>query len=442
MNNIPVQGSGISYLGNAPAGDTSTSAPFAVSGVGFNAPRDGFSVGFWYAQRNAPASLNDSALIVSYGKVPGSFSDTSQVGSCWAIYVDDNSNIKIALSLDGSLDIDPDTTADLDNIRCGIDRSSTEPLPDFIDNVQRGRIEIPHIDSWNHFVWTYDPVGSGIVKCYLDAALVDQKNMFGFKPNQPDFHGQIMSVFGGLVGDWDWTDDDIFDEHGVLTDLFYIARPLTESEVRYIAFSGIADAPPPQVASGIIGGYIPGQDVGSGHIGGYMRGLTDASGHIGGLITGSIVASGYIGGYASGINPPASGLLGGYITGSTVASGYIGGLVLGTVEASGYIGGFMLGGLSGKLEFDATWTVSALAASDFDAISQISLTDSADFDAKVIVFEDECLPVVDIPIPQPLAVSGLVPPFNQYFIGKASGQQGKTIVKTRWNIGATPYHQA
>jgi hypothetical protein len=434
MANLDVKASGISYIGNAPAADTSTSAPFAVSGAGFNSPRDGFSVGFWYAQRDAPASILDSALIVSYGKVPGAFNDNTNVSAGWAVYVDDNANIKIGISIDGTLNLEPDVAASTGNIRCGLERSSVDATPDFIDNFRRGQTLPGHIDAWNHFAWTYDPSGSGVVKCYFNGGLVDQRDMLGQKPNQPDFHGRIMSIFGGLVGDWDWTDDDILDEHGALTDLFYFSRILTEKEVKYIAYHGIAAAPVATVASGLIGGYIAGQNTASGLLGGYIRGQTDASGIIGGYIVGSTASSGFIGGYVSGINPPASGLLGGYIAGSTAGSGLLGGLILGSQTASGLLGGYILGGLSGNLEFDGIFNVAVITAQDYDAITQILQVNNEDFDAKVVVFEDECQPIIDIQVPVN-NISGLAPPFNQYFIGKASGVQNKTITKTRWRFG-------
>jgi hypothetical protein len=434
MANISTQASGISYIGNAPAGDTSTSAPFAVSGAGFNTPRDGFSVGFWYAQRFVPAALNDSALIISYGKVPGAFNLNTDVNAGWAIYLDDNSNIKMGLSIDGTLNLEPDSVASAGNVRCGLERNAVDANPDFIDNFTRGMTLPGHIDGWNHFTWTYDPSGSGVVKCYFNGGLVDQRDMLGQKPNQPDFHGQMMSVFGGLVGDWDWTDDDIFDEHGALTDLFYFSRALNEKEVKYIAYHGIADAPAIPIASGLVGGYIAGQDTASGIIGGYIQGQTDVSGIVGGYIVGSIASSGLLGGYISGINSPMSGIIGGYIVGSTASSGLLGGLLLGADIGSGLLGGYILGGLSGNLEFDAVFSVSVMAAQDYDAITQISQTINDDFDAKVVVFEDECLPLVAIETPSE-SVSGLAPPFDQYFVGKASGLQNKTITKTRWRFG-------
>lgn len=94
----------------------------------------------------------------------------------------------------------------------------------------------------------------------------------------------------------------------------------------------------------------------------------------------------------------------------------------------------MLGGLEGLVEFDAGYTVQIMAAKDFDTQLHILRTSEADFDAKIVIFEDEIGPLVDIPVPA-VTVNGLAPPFNQYFVGKASGQQDKIIVKTRWTFG-------
>jgi hypothetical protein len=93
-----------------------------------------------------------------------------------------------------------------------------------------------------------------------------------------------------------------------------------------------------------------------------------------------------------------------------------------------------LGGLQGHFEFDAGFTIDVLAATDFDAQLEIAKTVNSDFDAKVVIFQDEIPPLVDIIIPDD-TVTGQAPPFNQYFIAKASGQQGKTIDSTRWTFG-------
>jgi hypothetical protein len=116
------------------------------------------------------------------------------------------------------------------------------------------------------------------------------------------------------------------------------------------------------------------------------------------------------------------------------ASGSIGGLMLGSEQASGIIGAMILGGLEGLVEIDSSYTVAIVAAEDFDAQLQLLKTNTADFDARVVIFQDEVGPLVEIIIPD-ATVSGLAPPFNQYFIAKASGQQGKEIVKTRWTFG-------
>jgi hypothetical protein len=128
-------------------------------------------------------------------------------------------------------------------------------------------------------------------------------------------------------------------------------------------------------------------------------------------------------------------MVGGYLTGSIQSSGMIGGFVLGSSQGSGIVGGFILGGLeNGLVEFDGTFTVEVMSARDFDAQIELMKTGFADFDAKIVIFQDEAIPDVRIVIPD-MTVSGLMSPFNQYFIGFASGRQNKTIEQTRWTFG-------
>jgi hypothetical protein len=186
-------------------------------------------------------------------------------------------------------------------------------------------------------------------------------------------------------------------------------------------------------SSGLFGGYVSGVVFGDGTVGGWIRGLDDVSGIMGGYMLGVDVGSGSIAGYIRG-QEVGSGHFGGMIFASEVSSGVLGGLMFASDQASGVFGGFMLGGLQSNFEFDAGFTVDVLAAKDFDAQLEIAKTVASDFDAKVVIFQDEIPPLVDIIIPD-ASVSGLVPPFNQYFIAKASGQQGKTINSTKWTFG-------
>ena len=279
---------------------------------------------------------------------------------------------------------------------------------------------------------------------------------------------------------WDFRQVNLYDADSVMTDLFYFSRALSEEEVRYVVQNGIDDAVGVPT-SGVPGGFIHGQDSASGVIGGYSRGIDTASGVIGGYMPGGLLGSGLIGGYISGVVfgdgtiggfiqgqdivsgvmagyiqgvDVGSGMIAGYIRGQEVGSGVLGGLILAgeagsgvmgglifaSDQSSGVMGGYMLGGLEGNMEFDAGFTVSVLASEDFDAQVEIAKTVSSDFDAKLVIFQDEIPPLVDIIIPDDTVTmdengNGLEPPFNQYFIAKASGQQGKSIVQTRWNFG-------
>jgi hypothetical protein len=286
----------------------------------------------------------------------------------------------------------------------------------------------------------------------------------------------MISLFVPQVNPWFWMNAiNNNDVDTVLTELCYFSAPITAAQARYIAFNGI-DAATGTETSGIVGGFVHGQDTGSGLIGGWFRGHDSASGLIGGYSPGGTLGSGEpIGGYVSGIIfaegtlggfmrglDTGSGIIAGFIIGSNLGSGRIGGYVraletgsglagafvmggfLGSgsfggyipasAPASGTVGGFITGGLQGFFSFDSSYTVEVLAAKDFDSQLEIAKTTSADFDAKLIIFQDESPPLVAIEIPGS-TVTGLVPPFNQYFIGRASGLQGKTITQTRWNFG-------
>jgi hypothetical protein len=273
---------------------------------------------------------------------------------------------------------------------------------------------------------------------------------------------------------WNFDTLNINDYDGVPTDFFYFNETLTPAQVLYIAENGIDSAVGTE-GSGIIGGFVHGQDTGSGIVGGYQQGQDVGSGMVGGYFPGSIQSSGAVGGYVSGVVfgdgtiggwvqgldimsgiigghihglDIGSGIIAGYIQGQTVVSGLLGGLMFGATQASGMPGGFMLGsalssgivggyiigGLQGLVEIDGNYTVEVMTAQDFDAQLQVLKTANSDFDARVVIFQEEIGPLVNITIPA-ATVSGQAPPFNQYFIAKASGQQGKTITSTKWTFG-------
>lgn len=473
--------------------------PFAVSGTALDAPADGFSVGFLMAKRDDVAtSAFDCMLCYGVLTAPegnGSVVDvTIDPNRGWAIGMDDTEQIKMIVSTGGNMYLDGVSNgANSGQIVCGM-TNTNNPLKDFrsFNKWKQGDYRIPAIDFWDHYCWTYDPstAGGSGVRCYLNGNLVDERFVPQDKinpwtgttvaPQTPvEPTARMMTVrshqtAGHTPAAWNFRNVNLVDVDSVMTDLFYFSRPLAESEVRYIAQHGI-DAQAAATASGTIGGFVHGQDTGSGHMGGLVRGLSTGSGYMGGFIPGGSASSGHFGGYVSGVVfgdgtlggfvrgldtvsgiaagyihgvDIGSGMIAGYIAGQDVGSGYFGGLVVG-VEitsgvfggyirsaslSSGQLGGFMLGGLQGNFEFDGGFTVEVMAAKDFDAQLEIAKTVSSDFDAKVIIFQDEAPPTVEISIPA-ASISGLAPPFNQYFIGKASGTQGKTIVSTKWTFG-------
>jgi hypothetical protein len=481
--------------------------PFAVSGVAFDAPDDGFSVGFLLAKRDDIPFAGGFDCFLCYGVLTnsppnGSVSDTTvDPNRGWAIGMDDAEQIKMILSFGGNMYLDNVANgANSGQLVCGLTNTGN-PLSDLRqwNNYQQGDYRIPCIDYWDHYCWVYDPSvtgGSGL-RCYLNGILVDERFMPHTTGSNNDpllnpWTGEVVAAqipvepttrmitfrshqaAAQTPAAWDFRNNTMVDDDSVMTDVFYFSRALTEQEVRYIAFNGI-DGAVGTPTSGVIGGYVQGQDTGSGHFGGYQQGLDTGSGHIGGYMPGGILGSGSIGGYVSGIVfgdgtiggyvrglddvsgiiagfihgvDVGSGSIAGYIAGQEVGSGHFGGMIFaaeagsGTFggfiraagQASGTVGGFVLGGLQGNFEFDAGFTVEVLAAEDFDAQLEIAKTVSSDFDAKLIIFQDEIPPLVEIIIPDN-SVSGLVPPFNQYFIAKASGQQGKTIASTKWTFG-------
>lgn len=429
---IAIQASGITYEGNTFT-NANAITPFAISGAGFNTPENGFSIGFWYVQRSDISTVDGARIPVSYGLTPNTATNTTDVDAVWAVVIDDTDNIKLMLSKDGRMYIDATSNAaKAGSTECGVNRTLINSFVE--DNVielhRKGLIEPGHLDSWNHYAWTYNP-STKYVKAYFNGVLVDEKFVEGTLNVTTDPTSRLINFLVPMTGVWQWSTNQA-DVNGILTDFYYFNRELLENEVAFIALNGIADVVT-TTASGIIGGYLAGQDTGSGIVGGYLQGIDTASGIIGAFIDAATQASGHVGGYIHGQNT-GSGLIGAFIDAANSVSGIIAGFVHGLNIGSGLIGGFINGGLSGRLEFDGTFTVSALSGIDFDSQLQIRKTHFTDFDAKLIVFKEECLPNVNIIIPD-RTVSGQAPPFNQYFIGYASGCDGKTIVSTRWSFG-------
>lgn len=482
-SDLGVQCSGVTYSSRQPSNTVNDRRSlFMASGVGLNDPVAGFSIGFLMAKREDVVNNRNDAII-AYGCCPTSTVSTTAPDENfgWVIAMSEAEAMRMVMSQGGNIYLDNTiNSASSGQTVCGIHEGgrTDDDLTNF-ENFQKGDIDVPRLDYWSHYMWTYNPTDDTL-RCFLNGELVDQQRLkvepeFWSGPQQPRNPGaRYLTFFAHTDEPWTWDTMNVADFDAVLTDVCYFSRALDEDEVRYIAFNGIDDAVGTPT-SGIAGGYMRGTDTGSGIIGGYEQGLDTGSGIIGGYFPAGITTSGIIGGFMSGVvfgdgtiggwvqgldimsgivggsirgldvgsgmiagyiagQDLGSGLFGGFMRGGETPSGVFGGIMFGVLEASGIIGGYMLGGLEGLVEFDAGYTVSVMSAEDFDTQVHILRTSQADFDARVVIFEDEIGPLVDIPVPD-VTVSGLAPPFNQYFVGKASGQQGKTIVKTRWTFG-------
>jgi hypothetical protein len=482
---IAIQASGITYSSRQVSNvATDRVPPLAASGASLN-PKTGFTIGFMHAKRDDVAN-NRFDTLMAYGVLGAtSISDTSlDANRGWAIGMDDSENMVMVMSHGGNMYLDTgvSNTAHSGQTVCGAYNGSVLGHLDdnrLWDQFRLGDFDTNKLDFWSHWCWVFDPTDDSLT-CYMNGNVVDKRTIRQepdkwVGPNIPEDPTARMITFLQHQEDpWDFNTINLNDFDSVITEVSYFSRALTAAEVRYLAFNGI-DLAQGTVGSGIVGGYVQGQDTGSGIMGGYQRGQDTASGILGGYMPGAITVSGVVGGYVSGVvfvtgqiggyvqglgtmsgilgglmrgGEVASGVVAGYIAGQETGSGILGGLMLGAEsasgimggfmfgvnQASGILGGFMLGGLTGQVDFDATFGVNIRTVADFDSLVEIAQTDSADFDAKVVIFENEIGPLTQIIIPES-NVSGLAPPFNQYFIAKASGQQGKSITKTRWNFG-------
>jgi len=484
-SDLSVRASGITYGGDLPPAADAIS-PFVTSGIAFQNPASSFSIGFLSAKRDDIGS--NVKTLLSYGIVPTNVTTTTTNPNYgWAIYLDNTENMVMSLALtdgggeNGTMYLTNSASVPSGQMVAGAYRlqKATHGITASFMGDEQGNYAAPHPDSYNHWCWTFDATEGELI-CYMNGELVDRVKRHDVAggplvaQNPRDPSARMISMFFNQNDVWDWSQTGFMDFDAHLTDLFYFTDVLTEREVRYIALNGI-DAAQGVPTSGIIGGYLQGQDTGSGIVAGYLHGQDTVSGVIGGFVDGSIVASGFIGGFVSGVvfatgqigayvhgqdvgsgyvagyirggmnvsgviggfipgQETVSGILGAYIAGSIVSSGLLGGFVLGTEQSSGILGGWILGGLQGNQQFDASYTVDVLAAADFDAMLEARQQNTADFDAQAIIFQSEIPPLVDIIVPDE-TVTGLVPPFNQYFIAKASGQQGKSIAQTRWTFG-------
>jgi len=482
-SDIGVQCSGFTYSSLLPTNSTQHQMPpFMASGTRFDSPNADFSVGFFYIKKDDTVAAEYDA-IVSYGVVPTTASNTTTDENYgWVIGLDEFENMKMTISLNdgspGNMYFRPVNGAwQAKQKYLGVFGDSTPSFNTELTSwsqYDHSTVRNPRPDSWSHYCWVYDSTNKQFT-CYLNGDVVDRRFIGANQtPNIPTEFARYLTFYQHTSAPWTPSANATGDHDGVMTDFFYFDDQLTETEVRYIAQNGI-DSATGTVTSGVIGGFIHGQDTGSGIIGGFTQGQDTVSGIFGGYMPGGLEGSGTFGGFVSGVVfsdgtiggwirglDDVSGILGGfvhgvdvgsgaiagYIRGQEVGSGHFGGMIFaselssgvlgGFMNASdlgsGIIGGFMLGGLQSNFEFDAGFTVDVLAAKDFDAQLEIAKTVASDFDAKVVIFQDEVPPLVDIIIPD-ASVSGLVPPFNQYFIAKASGQQGKTIDSTKWTFG-------
>jgi PKD repeat protein len=450
-SDLLVQCSGLTY-GGADAGGAAITPPFAVSGVEFDSPQDGFSVGFFMSRRVSTTANTANPMLV-YGVVNSNVvaSTTTDFNRGWAILSDDNNDIKMVMSVGGGGYYDNASNASQSGqIVCGtFDADSIYEDNTRFNNYMFGHTKPARLDFWSHYCWTYDPTIKEL-KCYVNGQEVDRKaTKFAVDPlngGPPSGLNPIVPVNPAVrmitflthqnAGPWDFSSSNLTDEGSVITDVFYFSRALTEPEVRYISQNGI-DGADGTIVSGVVGGYILGSELVSGIIGGYNRGQDTGSGIIGGYDFGAFDASGIIGGYVSGViffNDAVSGIVGGYIRALDTGSGILGGYIRGADQISGIIGGFVLGGLVANMQFDGGFTVQAFAAKDFDSQITLRKDTTADFDAKLVIFQAETGPLVDIIVPN--ATLGVASaPFNQYLVGAASGTQGKSIVQTRWTFG-------
>ena len=454
-SSLAVKCSGITFDGNIFNNNVAVS-PFIASGADFYNLDAGFSIGFWYCQKEVTPVANVAKYIMGWGLAPNTSQQTTTANASWSIVLDDAQNIKMILSKDGKMYYDAGiNAAKAGSVECGVFKNADNDNNE-IENFKQGLFGPAHPSSWNHYVWTYDGT---YAKCYLNGNQVDYKYVGAINvPYGPgaleDNTQKLISFFVPQVSAWTWKSRndtntvDIADFDGILTDVFCFDKALTEPEVRYVCYNGIADVPRVEV-SGIFGGYTHGLDSVSGIYASYIRGLDLASGIFANYTFGVYDVSGIIGGYIDGLAITTlsgifanyikgaeltSGIFASFIPGLDVSSGIMAGYTRGLDTTSGIFGAMTIGGLLSRVDFDSSYQVSAKGSKSFDSFAHIFKTNSEDFDAKAYVYQDELPPYVEILVPY-VNVSGLVPPFNQYFVATASGRQGKTIASTRWTFG-------
>lgn len=425
---VVARSSGITY-NNKTFTAANSVAPFVTSGTGFNTPNQGFTVGFWLCQRETVSTLNDADIIVSFGRTPTVTTSTTFIDASWAVVIDDTQNIKMLLSKNGSMPMDNGSST-VNVTECAIYRDTGTAKPDnCIEVHNKGFIFPGHIDSWQHVMWSYNNATS-IIKAYLNGAVINERLVPASGFHVPELvETRIMNILVPMSALWTW-DPQLAAFNEIISDLFYMSRAVTDAEAFSIVSEGFMNAPS---VSGVVGGYLTGQGEASGIIGGWLDGFDTFSGVVGGYLATTNEVSGVIGGYLA-TQDSTSGLVGGLLTAIVQVSGLVGGYLASSAQASGMIGGWLNPGLSSSNMFDATFVVDAIGTKDFDSQITIERTATADFDAQINIFEEELPPDIAIIIPN-RTVSGLAPPFNQYFIGSGVARQGKTINQAIWDFG-------
>jgi PKD repeat protein len=415
---LPIQASGLTFKARQPPSQVTTMAPYAISGAMFQIPQSGFTIAFWVCPRESFSA--DAGTLVSYGAISNTLLSTTFSDSSWCVTLDDDNNIVLILSQDGTMALgDTSDPKKSSQTKCKIARVLNAETSSALETFRQGQWQPGNIDAWRHvaFTFSHSPDGrvSGICKGYHNGEKVSEASVPASGFHQPlVVESRIMSILVPQTGVWKW-DATRSANSAIITDVLYASSPLSDEEIRFVAMFGLSPAAS-TVSSGIIGSYVPCISGTVDIIGGYISAVNIASGIMGGYVQGGKEGSGIIGGYIAAAAQTGSGIIGGFVPAATLCSGVIGGYIASVVGTT--------------QEWDASFTVEAFAASDFDAQLRINKTGHADFDAQVIVYQEERPPDVAIIIPN-VTVSGTVP-FNQYFIGSGRALQNKTIVQAKF----------
>lgn len=442
---LEIQASGITFLGNEP-GVNQVMTPFAVSGVSFDTPNSGFTVGMWVCTREAITGADDFVPLMSYGPIPNTGTLTTFQDSSWCLFYDELEGIRMILSGDGFMYLDPSAnTARNNQVNVGMHRAHgaiRDPLGVPVHK-QGGVIQPAHIDGWQHVMFSYDHNNGssngqkGFITAYLNGEQVDRQftQPSGFHvPRIPE--NKLISFLIAPTSPWTWPTalNDPDPANVIIATPFYMSRAVTAPEARYIAMLGFSP-PTGTLTSGICGGFMDGIDSTNGTCGGFMDGLDTTSGVCGGFMDAAFYASGVCGGYIEvSESATTSGIVGGYMRGMDITSGICGGFMHGADSNYGLAAGYMAGSVSGIERFDAKYTVSSINAVSFNSQLHLFRSNDSSFNAQIQLVEAIQPPDCAIIIPA-RDVSGVNVPFNQYFIGSGHAIPPKTIQKAEWYFG-------